>query len=129
MAMITAATQTQVTTSIINRPQLVPVIIVGLLVPCLYLHLVPPPLPAGLLFILMVVVQRMVDLVPELVLEFIGDLEIQSRFGQLYLQLYKILLILQCSSEISEPKYARKTRIIRLCVYTHTRIDLYAYAY
>ena len=34
----------------------------------------------------------------------------------------------QCSSEISEPKYARKTRIIRVCVYRHTRIDLYAYA-
>ena len=93
MAMITAAIQTQVTTSIINRPQPAPVIIVGLLVPCLHLHLVPPPLPAGLLFILMVVVQRMVDLVPELVLEFIGDLEIQSRFAK-YLRLCKSLVIL-----------------------------------
>lgn len=83
MAMITAATQTQVTTSITNGPQPAPVITVGLLVPCLHLHLVRPPLPAGLLFIRMVAVQRMVDLVPELVSEFIGDLEIQSMFGEI----------------------------------------------
>ena len=37
--------------------------------------------------------------------------------------------VIQCRSEISEPKYARKTRIIRVFVYTHTSIDIYAYAY
>ena len=33
---------------------------------------------------------------------------------------------IQCSSEISEPKCARKTRIIHVCVhvYTHTHIDI-----
>ena len=36
---------------------------------------------------------------------------------------------IQCRSEISEPKYARKTRIICVFVYTHTSIDIYAYAY
>ena len=34
---------------------------------------------------------------------------------------------IQCSSEISEPKYMRKTHIIRVFVYTHTSIDIYAY--
>ena len=32
---------------------------------------------------------------------------------------------IQCRSEISEPKYARKMRIIRVFVYTHTSIDAY----
>ena len=36
---------------------------------------------------------------------------------------------IQCRSEISEPKYACKTRIIRVFVYMHTSIDTYAYAY
>ena len=34
----------------------------------------------------------------------------------------------QCRSEISEPKYARKTRMIRVFVYSHTSIDISAYA-
>ena len=36
---------------------------------------------------------------------------------------------IQCRPEISEPKCARKTRIIRVFVYTHTDIDIHAYAY
>ena len=38
-------------------------------------------------------------------------------------------LHVQCRSEISEPKCARKTSTIRVFVYTHTSIDKYAYAY
>ena len=37
--------------------------------------------------------------------------------------------ILQCSSEISEPKHMSKMCIIRVFVYTHTSIDTCAYTY
>lgn len=96
MALITAAPQTQVTTSIINHPQPVPVITLGLLVPCLHLHLVP----AGLSFILMVAAQRMVDLVPELVLECTGDLEIQSRFGQIFAVMQKFVKFISLKTSL-----------------------------
>jgi len=40
---------------------------------------------------------------------------------------------LQCSSDISEPKYTRNTRQpntrIRVLIYAHTRIDIRVYAY
>ena len=36
---------------------------------------------------------------------------------------------IQCCSEISEPKCARKTHIIRVFIHRHTSIDIYAYAY
>ena len=37
--------------------------------------------------------------------------------------------IIQCSSEISKPKYTHKTRIIHIFIYMQTGIDIFAYAY
>ena len=53
--------------------------------------------------------------------------------GNLYqFVFYQIPAHVQCSSDISEPKYTRNTRQpntrIRVFVYTHTRMYAYAYA-
>ena len=55
-------------------------------------------------------------------------------FEQIHSTLHRCLIVkcIQCSSDISEPKYTRNLRQpnthICVCIYAHTRIQIWAYA-